>query len=332
MEHNNYLSYLNNEQFQNAGYIKIFASDRTWTNPVIDVNVKHKWVREHTEKTLGEELENSYYSGATVFNHAKFSNDDDILHLDLRTAYGAYMVSCYKKPGIRREKFDFFVAHRDDKINLYEIEFRVSNNSPFVRWFINEVAYTKRKVVREEEYTSGRVKFFSSPELNMSDYVAKMLEHEEYRVVSTVQFSTDDSLLEQYVHVGNVVDLYTEKENGDKTKKQMLNESTGWLSRIDKPTYYHMVQTVKFMIMKLSIDNRLDDDMVSVMTDGCYIKITDDNRHKIENLIENIDKHRIKHYRTDEKGVIHTLGMWKWEIIKGSQLIRKNRQTIKRKV
>ncbi|MDZ4195616.1 MAG: hypothetical protein U1C51_00040, partial [Candidatus Izemoplasmatales bacterium] len=65
------------------------------------------------------------------------------------------------------------------------------------------------------------------------------------------------------------------KEHGVANAKSMLVQSTGWLALIDKPTYYHMVQYIKFYLINTVYEYKMEDDLIGVQTDCLFYRVSE---------------------------------------------------------
>jgi hypothetical protein len=259
------------ERFAEAGYGRLFAYDKLRFNAMIDARTKAKFIREMTPETTEQLQKGLFYSGpATFVNHSLDIKNHKIAKMDLKSAYLAYLINDkIKKPGIFRIKHHGAYPLTEN-IQLYVIQFSCKTNSPFVSWYLNQAAIQKKKVRSDGNRIYGTIALFSSTWMNQLRYVRYFLEPGEAEVIKTYSFHGKKTV---DVKMQQIKKLYQMKELGVKEAKLMLVQSTGWLSIIDKPTYYHMVQYIKFYLMETAYKYGFENDIFGNQTDCILYRV-----------------------------------------------------------
>ena len=298
-------------RFAEAGYGRLFAYDANRFNAMVDARTKAKYVRLLNPDTWKETQQDVLYSGPTVF----FRSDVDIIDhyvdkLDLKSAYPSYLINDeISKPGVFRIKHDGAYP-LSDRIALYIIKFKCSVDNLFVKWFLNSAAITKQKIKTDGAHVWGSVGVFSSTWMNLIKYVNKFLTEDEGIIIKSYTF-----------HGENVVDiqksqirkLYEMKEAGTANAKNMLVQSTGWLALIDKPTYYHMIQYIKYYLLWTIYTYGLENDLIGIQTDCIFYRVTE----RTELTYEELTRETIT--LSKERS---TMGRYKFQRVKSEEIIK----------
>ena len=117
--------------------------------------------------------------------------------------------------------------------------------------------------------------------MNTLKYAAKFLKGHEAEVIRTYIFHGPEAV---EVRKSQIHKLYEAKQYGSKKAKKMLVQSTGWLSIIDKPTYYAMIQYIKFQLLEAIYKNNLENDCFGVQTDCIFYRVTPENQFVFKEL------------------------------------------------
>jgi len=260
-------------RYSEAGYGRLFAYNSLHFNAMVDSRTKAKFIREMNPQTSEDTQKNLLYSGPTVFFRPEVDiKESEIDKMDIKSAYPAYLINeQIKKPGLYRIKHDGAFP-LSDRIALYVIKFSCDADNMFVKWFLNSSAITKKKIQTDGSKVWGSVSIFSSTWMNLTKYVNMFLSEDEGLILKTYTFHGSRTVDIQQSQIDK---LYSSKESGNKNAKNMLVQSTGWLSLIDKPTYYHMVQYIKYHLLKTIYDNQIEDELVGIQTDCMFFKVTD---------------------------------------------------------
>lgn len=285
MSNYNTISELEREgRYAEAGYGRLFAHNQRRFNAMIDARSKAKFVRKMTPETTESLQNNLFYSGpATFVNHKLDVRKHKIAKMDLKSAYLAYLINDkIKKPGIFRIKHHGAYPLTDN-IQLYVIQFSCKTDSPFVSWFLNQAAIQKKKVQSDGNRIYGTIALFSSLWMNQLKYVNHFLDPDEARVIKTYSFHGKKTV---DVKMSEIKKLYQMKELGVKEAKLMLVQSTGWLSIIDKPTYYHMVQFIKFYLMETAYRYGFENDIFGNQTDCILYRVCERTKDVYENILK----------------------------------------------
>ena len=281
MSHNTILELEKQGRYAEAGYGRLFAYQSLHFNAMIDVRSKAKFIRELNPMTYDETQNQTLYSGPTVFFNQKINIRDHLVDkMDIRSAYPSYLINeQIQKPGLFRIRH-LGAFPLSDKIALYIIKFNCSVDNMFVKWFLNSSAVTKQKIKSDGKRVWGTVGIFSSTWMNLIKYVNKFLKIEEAIITKTYTFHGKNTI---EIKQSQIEKLYKNKELGSKEAKNMLVQSTGWLSLIDKPTYYHMIQYIKYHILKTVYDNQIENDLIGVQTDCVFFRVSSitEQVHKI---------------------------------------------------
>ena len=304
------------ERFSEAGYGKLFAYQSSRFNAMIDSRSKAKFLRRINPSTYKETQEELLYSGPTVFFDKDISFIDMmIMKADIRSAYPSYLINHeIKKPGMFRIKYKGNVP-LTNYITLYTIRFRCELTNLFAKWFLNSSAIHKQKIQSDGQFVWGDVSIFSSISMNLMKYVTLFLGDKAIIKQSIVFFGTELIKAEKQ----QIRKLYSLKESGFKEAKRELNESTGWLSLIDRPTYYHMIQYIKFFLLETVYNYNLEDDLIGIQTDCIFYRIND-NTSKAKNQIQ-LDKLTLSNERSN-------MGTYKFEEAEGKELVTRTARII----
>ena len=273
------------ERYAEAGYGRLFAYNSSRYNAMIDARSKAKFIKKMNPDTYEQTQNGIIYSGPTTF----FRQDRDsekykIDKKDIKSAYLAYLVNeQIKKPGIFRIRRQGAYP-LTDHVALYVIKFQCATDSMFVKWFLNSSAIHKKKFKTNGTIIWGEIGIFASLWMNTLKYVNKFLEPHQTEVVKVYTFHGKQAV---ECKKSQIHKLYEMKEHGIKKAKMMLVQSTGWLSIIDKPTYYHMVQYIKFYQLAIIYDYGLEDDYLGVQTDCTLFRVTEENKDILEWINEN---------------------------------------------
>ena len=269
-------------RYSEAGYGRLFAYDHTHFNAMVDARTKAKFLRLLNPETWEDTQKSILYSGPTVFFRPNIDIIDQFIDkIDIRSAYPSYLINdLIQKPGIFRIKHNG--AHPlSDRIALYMIKFKCSVDNLFVKWFLNSSAVTRQKIKSDGSMVWGSVGIFSSTWMNLIKYVNKFLTPDEGLIIKTYTFHGRNTV---DIEKSQIRKLYQQKEDGSKNAKNMLVQSTGWLALIDKPTYYHMVQYIKFYLLKTVYNLGLDQDLIGVQTDCLFYRVSERTELTIDEI------------------------------------------------
>ena len=283
MSNYNTISELEREgRYAEAGYGRLFAHNQRRFNAMIDARSKAKFVRKMTPETTEHLQKVLFYSGpATFVNHKLDVKNHKIAKMDLKSAYLAYLINDkIKKPGIFRIKHHG-IYPLTDNIQLYVIQFSCATDNPFVSWFLNQAAIQKKKVHTDGNRIYGTIGLFASTWMNQIKFVNKFLSEGEAEVLRTYTFHGKKTV---DVKIPQIKKLYQMKELGVAEAKLMLVQSTGWLSIIDKPTYYHMVQYIKFYQMETALTYGFFDEVFGEQTDCLLYPINERTAHVYDDI------------------------------------------------
>lgn len=279
--HSTILELEKQRRFAEAGYGRLFAYDSTRFNAMIDARSKAKFIRNLNPDTYEDTQKNIVYSGPTVFYKELNIKDHMIDKIDLKSAYLSYLINeRIKKPSIFRIKHEFVVPV-SDRVQLYIVNFNCSIDNDFVKWFLNSSAIQKKKIRTDGSRVFGSIGIFASTWMNNLKFVDHFLEEGEGTITKTYTFHGKDTVEPKKTQIQK---LFEDKEMGSTEAKLMLVQSTGWLSIIDRPTYYHMVQYIKYYLMDTLFKYKLYDDNIGVQTDCLFIRVTDENESRLEQL------------------------------------------------
>ena len=162
-----------------------------------------------------------------------------------------------------------------DNIQLYVIQFSCKSDSPFVSWYLNQAAIQKKKVQSDGQRIYGKIAIFASHWMNQLKYINHFLAPDEAKVIKTYSFHGKKVV---DVKMSQIKKLYQLKELGVLEAKLMLVQATGWLSIIDKPTYYHMVQYIKFYLMETAYKYGFQSEIFGNQTDCILYRVTDETK------------------------------------------------------
>jgi len=274
MSNYNTISELEKEgRYAEAGYGRLFAHNQHKLNAMIDARTKAKFVRRMNPETTEDTQINLFYSGPTVFvRHDMQLKNMKVGKMDLKSAYLAYLINDkIQKPGIFRIKHHGAMPITDN-IQLYVIQFSCSVDNLFVKWYLNQAAIQKKKIHTNGQRYWGTISLFASTWMNQLHFVNKFLDWDEAEIIKTYSFHGKKTV---NVKMPQIRKLYQLKEEGVKEAKLMLVQSTGWLSIIDRPSYYHMVQFIKFYLMKTGIEYDFFDDIFGTQTDCLFYPINE---------------------------------------------------------
>ena len=271
--HNTILELQQQGRFAEAGYGRLFAYDSLHFNAMIDARSKAKFIRNMNPDTYDTTQHNIVYSGPTVFFRQQVDiKNYQIDKMDIKSAYLSYLINeQIKKPGIFRIKHNYAYPI-SDRVVLYVMKFDVSVHNPFVKWFLNASAIHKKKFKSDGTRIWGEIGIFASKWMNTFKYINKMVAVDEATIIKSYTFHGSDSVA---VTKSQIDKLYKMKEAGSVDAKNMLVQSTGWLSIIDKPTYYHMIQYIKYHLLRTCHDYDIGDDLVGVQTDCIFFRVTE---------------------------------------------------------
>lgn len=307
---NTILELENQGRYNEAGYGRLFAYDSLHINAMVDARKKAKFIRLLNERTWEDTQKDLIYSGPTVFYRPEVELEGfEVDKMDLKSAYPSYLINdMIRKPGVFRMKHDGAVP-LSDRIALYVIQFNCSIDNMFVKWFLNASAIQMKKIKSDGVRVWGEVSVFSSTDMNLIQYVTIFLSEEEATITKSYSFHGDSPL---EIKKSQIRKLYEMKEEGDANAKSMLVQSTGWLSIIDKPTYYHMVQYIKFYLLKTVYDYGLEDELIGVQTDCIFYRVTDET-FEMPNIIQGFNL-TLSHEES-------TLGTYKFQRVRSDEII-----------
>jgi|LGOV01.1.fsa_nt_gb hypothetical protein len=270
-------------RYSEAGYGRLFAYNSLHFNAMVDARTKAKYIRELNPDTTEDTQKNILYSGPTVFFRPEINIiDHEIDKMDIKSAYPAYLINeQIQKPGIFRIRH-LGAFPLSDRVALYVIKFNCDTNNLFVKWFLNSSAVTMKKIKTDGSKVWGSVGIFSSTWMNLIKYVNKFLTTDEGLILKTYTFHGSNTV---EITQSQIEKLYNNKEDGSKNAKNMLVQSTGWLSLIDKPTYYHMVQYIKYHLLKTIYDHEIEDDLIGIQTDCLFFRVTE-KTEQVHEIIE----------------------------------------------
>ena len=113
--------------------------------------------------------------------------------------------------------------------------------------------------------------------------------------------------------------LYNAKQFGSKKAKAMLVQSTGYLSIIDRPSYYHMIQYIKFWLLDTVYKYGLENDVVGVQTDCLFVRVCEETQDALQQL------------RVDDISLANkpsTIGKYKFERVNYTDIISKKARVV----
>jgi hypothetical protein len=298
-------------RFSEAGYGRLFAYNSLHFNAKVDARTKAKFIRNLNPDTTADTQIDLLYSGPTVF----FRSDIDIIDkfvdkLDLKSAYPAYLISdLIDKPGIFRIRHDGAFP-LSERIALYIIKFNCQNDNLFVKWFLNSSAITQKKIKTDGSRVWGTVAVFSSTWMNLIKYVNKFLSTEEGVIIKSYTFHGSRTI---DIQKSQIRKLYDMKEHGVSNAKSMLVQATGWLALIDRPTYYHMVQYVKYYLMSTVYDYNMADDLIGVQTDCIFYRVSERTETTYKDLTDPM---------VTLSNESSTLGTYKFQRVRSEEIIK----------
>lgn len=299
-------------RYSEAGYGRLFAYNKLHFNAMVDARTKAKFLRKLNPRTWNETQHEILYSGPTVFFNAKIDIIDRFVDkLDIRSAYPSYLINdVIQKPGVFRIRHEGAVP-LSDRIALYIIRFNCDNQNMFVKWFLNSSAVTRQKIKTDGTRVWGTVGIFSSSWMNLIKYIDKFLSEEEGIIIKSYSFHGKPTV---DITKSQIRKLYDMKEEGSGNAKNMLVQSTGWLALIDKPTYYHMVQYVKFYLLETVYNFHLENDLIGIQTDCIFYRVSERTEKIFEDLIvETI---------TISLSPNSTLGTYKFQRVRSEDIIK----------
>lgn len=296
-------------RYSEAGYGRLFAYDSLHINAMVDARKKAKFIRELNPRTHEDTQNGILYSGPTVFYNGNVDPEHEVDKMDLKSAYPAYLINeQIKKPGIFKMRHDGAVP-LSDRIALYVLTFNCEMSNMFVKWFLNSSAITMKKIKSDGSRVWGEIGIFSSTDMNLIQYITHFLSEDEGIIKKSYTFHGDAPI---EIKKSQIRKLYEMKEEGSTNAKGMLVQSTGWLSIIDKPTYYHMVQYVKFYLLKTVYDYMLQDELIGVQTDCIFYRVTDETMH-VPHVISEINL-----TMSNEQS---NIGTYKFQRVKSEEII-----------
>lgn len=296
-------------RYSEAGYGRLFAYDSLHINAMVDARKKAKFIRLLNPRTHEDTQTNILYSGPTVFFNGNVDDDHEVDKMDLKSAYPSYLINeQIKKPGVFRMKHDGAIP-LSDRIALYVLTFNCDMSNMFVKWFLNSSAITMKKIKSDGMRVWGEIGIFSSTEMNLIQYISHFLSEEEGTINKSYTFHGDSPV---EIKKSQIRKLYEMKEEGSTNAKGMLVQSTGWLSIIDKPTYYHMVQYIKFYLLETVYQYDLQDELIGVQTDCIFYRVTE----KTKGVPEQVFHDHITMSHEDS-----TLGTYKFQRVASQEII-----------
>lgn len=305
------------ERWSEAGYGKIFAFNKTRFNATIDVRTRAKFLR-NTNPTYKETQEEILYSGPTIFfNHNIDIEGYNIAKLDIKSAYPSYLINeKIRKVGMFRMKYNFAVPI-SPFITLYTVRFNTLIQNPFVDWFLNSSAINKKKIKTDGKRVFGDVSIFSSIEMDLIKYVNLFL-GDTATIVQSIVFFGDPVIQVAKLQIRK---LYEQKEKGSKEAKLELTASTGWLALIDRPSYFHMVQYIKWFLLETIYTYGLMYDVIGSQTDSILYRLNERTLDAFKQM--NYDKLTLSNERT-------SMGTYKLEVVKKDDLIITRKRVVKK--
>jgi len=283
---NHVMFHIENGQYQAAGYLLMYGlmsrrfSDNVMT-PIADVGWRRKLLNSQRSSVNEKDINDTYWAGPTNFIKRKMyygkGVQPRVIKADLNAAYSNYLLTV-KKPGVHKKKYQGFYPTGNGEIVAYKCRFSCRKDSMFADWFVikTEQLAKAKKVVYMGDWMQGEIMIFSSAEMPLLEYAVKMLPDLEI-VMSYVYYG---SPLKTDLH--NVRGLVIEKNIfHNHIAKNIVNSSMGWRSLLDKSSFYHMVQFVKFQLLDFAFKNGITDDLIGVATDALVIQVTDDNEERL---------------------------------------------------
>ena len=270
-------------RYAEAGYGRLFAHNQNRINAMIDARTKAKFMREKNPETTDELQLKLFYSGPSTFVNKKIHLEKNlkIVKMDLKSAYLGYLINeKIKKPGVFRIR-RYTKYPISDRIQLYVLKFNCEADNPFVNWYLNQAAIQKKKVFNTGNRIYGKIAVFASTWMNQLKMIGKFLKDEEVECIDTYSYYGKKAVP---VKMSQIRRLYQMKELGVAEAKMQLVQSTGWLSIIDKSTYYHMVQYIKFYLMETAMKYGFFNDIVGNQTDCILYHLNERTKNVIDEI------------------------------------------------
>jgi hypothetical protein len=280
--------HIENGQYQAAGYLLMYGlmsrrfSDNVMT-PIADVGWRRKLLNSQRSSVNEKDLNDTYWAGPTNFlNRSMYYGDGTlpkVIKADINAAYSNYLLTI-KKPGVHKKKYQGFYPTGNGEIVAYKCRFSCRKDSLFADWFVikTEQQAKAKKVIYMGDYVQGEIMIFSSSDMPLLEYATMMLP--DLEIVMSYVYSGPP--LKTDLH--NVRGLVIEKNiHKNAIAKNIVNSSMGWRALLDKSSFYHMVQFVKYQLLDFSFKNGIMDDVIGVATDALVIRITKENESRMLN-------------------------------------------------
>jgi hypothetical protein len=283
---NHVMFHIENGQYQAAGYLLMYGlmsrrfSDNVMT-PIADVGWRRKLLNSQRSGVNEKDLNDTYWAGPTNFIKHKMYYGEGVLpkviKADINAAYSNYLLTI-KKPGIHKKKYQGFYPTGNGEIVSYKCRFSCRKDSMFADWFVikTEQLAKAKNVVYMGDMMQGEIMIFSSSDMPLLEYAIKMLP--DLEVVMSYVYS--GPVLKTDLH--NVRGLVVEKNiYHNHIAKNIVNSSMGWRSLLDKASFYHMVQYVKYQLLDFAMKNGIMDNVIGVATDCLVIQLTEENESRM---------------------------------------------------
>lgn len=274
--------HIENGQYQAAGYLLMYGlmsrrfSENVMT-PIADVGWRRKLLNSQRSGVNEKDLNDTYWAGPTNFiNHKMYYGDGvlpKVIKADINAAYSNYLLTI-KKPGIHKKKYQGFFPTGNGEIVSYKCRFHCRKDSLFADWFIikTEQLAKAKNVVYMGDFMQGEIMIFSSTDMPLLEYALQLLPDLEI----VMSFVYSGPVLKTDLH--NVQKLIEEKNiHHNAIAKNIVNSSMGWRALLDKSSFYHMVQYVKYQLLDFAMTNGIMDNVIGVATDCLVIQVTEEN-------------------------------------------------------
>ena len=232
--------------------------------------LEYKWYYDDSPEM--EEINGLFYAGPTRYGNIQALGENMMLIAIDKIAAYAHFLRDYDLPGRSRMRYEGEIYPTGDDIAIHTVQFDEKNPRPeLIAFFFNNAGFKFDKLQYSgKNGISGWINIMSS-KVDDGNLVNLFLELAPSAKIEYTTICTGEGV---YINKENIANMiYNRIHLNSIDAKQALAQSTGWLSNLDKPAYYYMVQMVKYDLIHNHLKDIPFDRIVAINTDGALIAL-----------------------------------------------------------
>lgn len=218
------------------------------------------------------EVNKIYYAGPTRYGNYAAKGDRIPVSIDMMAAYARFLAN-NELPGKSHTRYDGEVYPRKGEVAIHTIYFEEDKPSEkLMAYFFNEGAFTKRLVSFNGEHgIAGWINILSS-DYDKGQLLGLFMTLAPSAKIEYTTICTGTPVYINRVNLNNMI--YNRMHFNSLNDKHAMAQATGWLSKLDKPSYYYMVQMIKYDLLFKRLKGIPFERIMALNTDGAIVAVT----------------------------------------------------------